>query len=222
MKQTFEAFIFDLDGTLVDSESIVDHVMQEWCDEHGIDFKAVTSSHSSRTVDTVRELAPHLDSICEAERIERRERESLINLQEIQGASALLKKMQNDQWAVATSSDTETAKKKLEASGLPMPKVLIGADQVSEGKPSPEAYLKASQGLGHVASDCLAFEDSEPGVRSALSAGCSVVVVGSDCAISDPNIIARIRNFEDIEIIENSHSKLEIKWAEPVATGQRR
>lgn len=219
MKQSFDAFIFDLDGTLVDSASITDRVMQEWCDEHEIDFEAVSSSHSSRTIDTVREVAPHLDSSSEAQKIENKERESLIGLQEIPGAFHFLRKLQDEQWAVATSSDTETAKKKMEVSGLPMPKALIGADQVNEGKPNPEAYLKASKVLGYSATDCLAFEDSETGVRSALSAGCSVVLVGAACNISDPKILFQIKDFDDIDVSQNSHLKLEIKWAEQGSGG---
>ena len=161
MKKSFDAFIFDLDGTLVDTASIVDRVMKEWCAEHEINFEAVSSSYSSRTVDTVREVAPHLDSSYEAQRIERMERESLINLKEIPGAFRVIKKIKDKPWAVATSSETETAKRKMEAAGLPIPDVLIGADQLNEGKPDPEAYLKASKTLGCLAKDCLAFEDSD-------------------------------------------------------------
>ena len=154
MKQSYDAFIFDLDGTLVDSASITDRVMQEWCNEHSIDFEAISSSHSSRTVDTVREVAPHLDSSYEAQRIEKKERESLVGLQEIPGAFHFLRKIPNEQWAVATSRETETAKQKMEALNLPVPKVLIGVDQLNDGKPNLEAYLETSKILGCPATDC--------------------------------------------------------------------
>ena len=54
---------------------------------------------------------------------------------------------------------------------------MIGGDQIVNGKPHPEIYLKACQKLGKTTSDCLALEDSENGVRSALAAGLTVIQI---------------------------------------------
>jgi HAD superfamily hydrolase (TIGR01509 family) len=54
---------------------------------------------------------------------------------------------------------------------------VITGDAVSQGKPDPEPYLKAALGLGVHAASCLAIEDSNTGARSAVAAGCTVLVV---------------------------------------------
>ena len=64
------------------------------------------------------------------------------------------------------------------AAGLPVPDVLVPADEVALGKPAPDGYLRAAELLGVAPDACLALEDAEPGVRSALDSGARVVVVG--------------------------------------------
>ena len=64
------------------------------------------------------------------------------------------------------------------AAGLPVPEVLVPADEVARGKPAPDGYLRAAALLGLDPTDCVALEDAEPGVRSALESGARVVVVG--------------------------------------------
>ncbi len=54
---------------------------------------------------------------------------------------------------------------------------VITGDAVSRGKPDPEPYLKATRGLGVHPTGCLAIEDSDTGARSAEGAGCTVLVV---------------------------------------------
>jgi sugar-phosphatase len=59
--------------------------------------------------------------------------------------------------------------------GLPVPAVLIGADDVSAGKPSPEGYLRAAERLGVEARRCVVIEDTPAGVEAGRSAGASVI-----------------------------------------------
>ncbi|MFN8628829.1 MAG: HAD family hydrolase [Chloroflexota bacterium] len=54
---------------------------------------------------------------------------------------------------------------------------VIDADRVRHAKPHPEAYLAAAAALGVDPAACVAIEDSEPGVVSAVAAGCTVIVV---------------------------------------------
>lgn len=80
--------------------------------------------------------------------------------------------------AVATSTQRERAREHLErAALLPLLDALVTRDDVVNAKPHPEPYLLAAERLGVAPEDCLALEDSHPGVRSAAAAGMKVVMV---------------------------------------------
>ncbi len=81
-------------------------------------------------------------------------------------------------YAIATSTKTSRATDHLDRAGLHgLFPVIIGGDQVKRGKPSPDIYLKAAASLNFAPQNCVAFEDSENGVRAALSAGMMTVQV---------------------------------------------
>ncbi|VVS91970.1 HAD family hydrolase [Desulfoluna spongiiphila] len=96
------------------------------------------------------------------------------------GAEQLLSTLKGSHtpMAVATSSDTELARTRLSDSKiLPYFDCVVGGDLVSKGKPDPEIYVTSATRLDVSPSDCLALEDSGNGVRSAVSAGMTVVQV---------------------------------------------
>ncbi|MGE4612288.1 MAG: HAD family phosphatase [Paracoccaceae bacterium] len=96
------------------------------------------------------------------------------------GAVELLQHLDREglRTAVATSTRTETTRKHLKAAGLfGFFDVVIGGDQVSNGKPDPEIYHKAADAIGVRAKDCIIFEDSDPGVLAAVQSGARVVQI---------------------------------------------
>jgi len=86
--------------------------------------------------------------------------------------------------AVATSTETRIAEQKLESIGVKNRfDVIVGGDQVSNGKPAPDIYLRAAEQLKQPASSCLALEDSGPGIRAAAAAGMRVIWVPDLCKV---------------------------------------
>lgn len=88
--------------------------------------------------------------------------------------------------ALVTMSYAENAQVLLQAmhqAGLPSFEIVIAGDQVRRGKPDPECYLLAAHRLGFEPADCLAFEDSFPGGTAAVAAGVPTVVVSDQVMI---------------------------------------
>jgi HAD superfamily hydrolase (TIGR01509 family) len=80
--------------------------------------------------------------------------------------------------AVATSTRRDRAQAKLvQTALLPRFATLVGGDEVARGKPEPDIFLAAAQRMGEAAAGCLVLEDSEPGVRAALAAGMTPIMV---------------------------------------------
>lgn len=181
LELTAVAALFDMDGTLVDSTAVVERLWARFCGEHGVDVVELLGfSHGRRTPDIVRQFlgtAPPDEIAAVVAELERRELEADDGIVEIPGAGALLARLEVP-WAVVTSAPRQLAVRRMAAAGLPVPEVLVPAEDVPRGKPAPDSYLRAAVLLGVDAADCVALEDAEPGVRSALDAGARVVVVG--------------------------------------------
>lgn len=191
------AMLFDLDGVLVDSTVAVARWWRVWADENKIDVEKVLKViHGRRTVEVVRLMAPHLDPEAEAKRIEQRasghdDRDGVIVMP---GAAELLKSLPGDRWAVVTSGTRRPALARLQSAGLPAPRVLVGADDVSNGKPAPEPYLKGAQLLGMKPAECLVIEDAPVGIQSGHAGAMKVIGIASTypaAELSDADAVAQ-------------------------------
>jgi sugar-phosphatase len=170
------AVLFDCDGVLVDSAASVDRGWRRWAEGHGLDVDAIVAvAHGRRTEDTMRELGLEGDLSRELKQLESYEIEGASTVSAFPEAAVLLPELPPGSWAVVTSGTRALATARLAAAGLPLPAVLIAADDVAAGKPSPEGYLEAARQLGVPAADCLVFEDAPAGVQAALAAGMRVV-----------------------------------------------
>jgi mannitol-1-/sugar-/sorbitol-6-phosphatase len=173
-----DAVLFDMDGTIVDSNACVVRQWQRWAKRHGLDVDRVLAvSHGRRTIETMRMLAPGVDLEIEAERFILEEAADLDDITAVAGAVDLIRGMPRERWAVVTSSPRSVARPRLQCAGFPEPRVLITADDVARGKPDPEPYLTAAQRLGFAPERCLVFEDANSGVESARAAGMQVIGV---------------------------------------------
>ena len=76
------------------------------------------------------------------------------------GARALVASLNGYEWAVVTSGRRALAIARMRAADLPPPQVLVSAEDVLEGKPSPEGYVKAADALGRSPAECVVIEDA--------------------------------------------------------------
>lgn len=176
----FAAFLFDMDGTLLNSIAVANRVWADWARRRGLDVAEVLAvMHGVQVIDTVTRFVPAgLDPRSEAEAITLAELNDVSGIREIPGAARFLGLLPARSWAVVTSAPRELAYRRIAAAGLPGPALLIGAEDVAVGKPAPDCFLAAAAALGVEPRDCLVWEDSPAGIAAAEAAGMSVMVVG--------------------------------------------
>jgi len=170
------AVLFDMDGTLVDSDGAVLRSWLAWAAEYGVDGQqAYEMAHGSPSATTVRKLLPHLDEgamiVASARQLEL-QYDDLSDVTATPGAHDLLVHLtiRGLPWAVVTSADSRLAKARLAAAGITAP-VLVTTDDIAAGKPDPEGYLRAAELLGVDPADCLVVEDAEVGLAAGRAAG---------------------------------------------------
>ncbi|WP_274918267.1 HAD-IA family hydrolase [Streptomyces sp. WZ-12] len=179
----YAAVLFDLDGTLVESGDSVDRAWNLWCARYDVvpeELEGLLHGHTA--VDLIRTVRPYwpADKVAQAARYQ-------LQIQEedptpgtaMPGAAELLASLtaRGQRWAVVTACSAALARHRLAASGLPVPEVLVTADDCPRGKPDPAPYLLGAEALGVSPTDCLVVEDAPSGIRSGRAAGCTVVAI---------------------------------------------
>lgn len=189
----YQAFMFDMDGTILNSILVAERIWGAWAERQGIDVAAfLPTIHGARAVDTIAGLRlAGIDAQAEAEAITHAEISDTDGIVEIPGAAAFLRSLPSSAWAIVTSAPRALAIGRLQAAGLPVPAVMITAEDVKAGKPQPDCYLLAAAKLGVAPADCLIFEDAAIGIAAAVASGAQVVVVTSthSHALSTPHAV---------------------------------
>ncbi len=177
--KSYDAFLFDMDGTLVNSIAVVERVWTGWAVKHGLEPEVFLKTiHGIRASDVIRTLAlPGVDAEHEAALLLEEEMEDVAGIVEIPGAVAFLNSLPPERWAIVTSAPIALARRRMAAAGIPMPAVIVSGEEVSSGKPSPECYLLGAKRLGVDPAKCLVFEDAVAGILAGEAAGADVVVI---------------------------------------------
>jgi HAD superfamily hydrolase (TIGR01509 family) len=181
-----DAVIFDLDGLLVDSESVWDKARRQYVAEHGGSWRedATREMMGMASIEWSRYVRDRLgvdrppETISEevARRVSDLYRE---RLPLVSGARDAVERLAA-RWplGVATSSNREVIDLVLELAGLPSAfRATVSSEEVGRGKPAPDVYLEAARRLSVSAGACAAIEDSHNGILSATAAGMVVIAV---------------------------------------------
>jgi len=182
---TYSGFLFDLDGTLVDSLPAVERAWSNWAARQGIAADDVLAFiHGKQAITSLRHfMAGQSEEAIQAEflALEQTEAKDTDGVQALPGAKALLSTLNELQipWAIVTSGSVPVAHARHKAAGLPQPAVFITAEQVVKGKPEPDPYLLGAKKLGLSPDVCVVVEDAPAGVLSGLNAGCAVIAANA-------------------------------------------
>jgi len=172
------AVLSDLDGVLVDSAAVIEQTWRGFADRHGLDpDEVVAAGHGRRSIDLIRLVAPHLDAEIEAANVEREEIAQTTGLRPLPGARELVDAVPAERFAIVTSGSRALALARLRAAGLPVPAVLVTAEEVDDGKPHPAGYLRAAELLGVDPAHSVVLEDAPAGVEAGRAAGMTVIAV---------------------------------------------
>jgi HAD superfamily hydrolase (TIGR01509 family) len=181
-----EAFVFDLDGVLLDSEQVWDEARERLASERGgrwhpgaqRDMMGMSSTEWSRYMHDVIGLPEPPEEI-NREVVERLVAIYREHLPAIPGAREAVERMAA-RWplGVASSSNRELIELVLELLGVAhLFAALVSSEEVARGKPAPDVYLEAARRLGVEPAQAAAVEDSHNGILAAKAAGMCVLAI---------------------------------------------
>jgi HAD superfamily hydrolase (TIGR01509 family) len=180
------AVVFDLDGVLIDSEPVWEHVRRGFVRERGGRWRddAQTRLLGMSTAEWASYLSADLGVDLPADEvadvvIDRMAARYADGLPLIPGADDALRRL-SARWplALASSSPRRLIDSVLASAGWgELFEATVSTDEVGRGKPAPDVYSEAARRLGRMASACAAVEDSSNGMRSAAAAGMRVIAI---------------------------------------------
>ncbi|MGZ5395759.1 MAG: HAD family hydrolase [Aeromicrobium sp.] len=189
------AVLFDMDGTLVDSEKLWDISLTALYEHHSgrltpevrASMVGGSAEDTIRTVYTDLGLEPDAAAMAESDRWLHEYTAELFDggLPWCAGARELLEALVAERTPMALVTNTQRAltERALNSIGKHYFSASVCGDEVPQGKPAPDAYQRAAALLGLEPSACLAIEDSVTGTAAAESAGCAVLVVPNDVEV---------------------------------------
>ncbi|MET9700946.1 HAD-IA family hydrolase [Streptomyces sp. NPDC006529] len=184
------ALLLDMDGTIVNSDAVVERCWSEWAVAQGLDprevIKVVHGRQGYATMAILLPERPMAQNHAENAEMLARETADTDGVVPVGGAEAFMAAIAAFPHALVTSADLALATARMTAAGLPMPRVRVTAESVSASKPDPEGFLKGAAALGVDPADCIVFEDSEAGIAAGLAAGMRVIGVGPRAAAYGP------------------------------------
>lgn len=189
---TARAVLLDMDGTLVNSDAVVERCWRRWSEKHGLDFDEVIHVvHGRQGYASMAVLLPERpmeENLAENREMLAAETADMEGVVPVPGAPAFMASLVGLPHALVTSADVPLSTGRMAAAGLALPEVRVTAESVGASKPDPEGFLKGAAELGFDPADCVVFEDSEAGILAGRAAGMRVVGVGPRAARFGPTV----------------------------------
>jgi sugar-phosphatase len=211
--RAFGAFLFDMDGTVLNSIAAAERIWSAWAVRHGVDVETfLPTIHGARAIDTINRLnLPGVDAEAQAAFITQAEIEDVEGIVEIPGAAAFLDSLPKERWAMVTSAPRDLALRRMAAAGIPAPAVMITAEDVQAGKPDPAGYLLAAQRLGLEPRECLIFEDATVGIQAAEAAGAPLMIITTTHQHALETAHATLASYAAVQVEIDSDGKLHLQ-----------
>ncbi|MEU6536748.1 HAD-IA family hydrolase [Streptomyces sp. NPDC047000] len=192
---TARALLLDMDGTLVNSDAVVERIWRQWADRHGLDgdevMKVVHGRQGHASMALLLPGRPVEQNHADNARMLAAETADTDGVVAIKGAPEFMAALRDLPHALVTSADVALSGARMAAAGLPMPAVRITAESVGASKPDPEGFLKGAAELGVAPGDCVVFEDSGAGIAAGRAAGMRVIGVGPRAGFHHPDAVVR-------------------------------
>ncbi|MCX5133428.1 MULTISPECIES: HAD-IA family hydrolase [unclassified Streptomyces] len=192
---TARALLLDMDGTLVNSDVVVERCWRRWADRHGLDgdevMKVVHGRQGYASMAVLLPDRPMEQNYADNTRMLAEETADMDGVVEIPGATEFLASLAGVPHALVTSADVALSNGRMAAAGLGLPDVRVTAESVGASKPDPEGFLKGAAELGVAPEDCIVFEDSGAGIAAGRAAGMRVVGVGPRAGFHAPDVLVR-------------------------------
>src|SRR5258705_10046797 len=158
---------FDLDGVLVDTMPSIRAAWTRWARARNLAPSEVLAAIHMTGVELVRRFAPDVDPLEEVRKISAGQAKSETVLARFEASLELLESLPLDAWAIVTSARREPAIRHLTMAGLPVPRVLVTAEETPRGKPDPAGYRLAAEPLGAAPGPRLALQDNPAAIPAA-------------------------------------------------------
>ncbi|MEU6543833.1 HAD family hydrolase [Streptomyces sp. NPDC046859] len=209
---TARALLLDMDGTLVDSDAVVERIWRRWADRHGLDgdevMKVVHGRQGHASMALLLPGRPMEQNHADNARMLAEETADMDGVVPVPGAAAFLASLRGLPHALVTSADVALSTARMAAAGLGLPDVRVTAESVGAGKPDPEGFLKGAAELGVAPADCVVFEDSGAGIQAGRAAGMRVVGVGPRAGLHRPDVLVQDLRRVRVEAAEGGAIRL--------------
>jgi beta-phosphoglucomutase len=210
-----KAFIFDLDGVIVDTakyhflawQKIADELGIAFTPEHNEDLKGVSRV---RSLDLILELGKIDASQADKDKWLKQKNEDYLSYltdmdfsEILPGVAPILQFLKEHHQPIALGSASKNARPILEKTGIiSYFDVIVDGNDVSNAKPDPEVFVQAARLLGVDNKDAVVFEDSVAGVQAANNAGMTSVGIGEEKVLHEAKYIFRDFTYMDTSFLE--------------------